>query len=153
ECALSWRAWGTSQGMTVDCEEFRLRRFAQRLTEIGEVRRIAAPTDLARVARDIEASTEACWFESVGPDKLELVAGISGSRRRLALAFATGERNLIAAVAQRIATPQPVIEVESAAAPVHARVLTGDDIDLTRLPFYLQHEMDGGPYISSAIDF
>ncbi|MGH3168047.1 MAG: UbiD family decarboxylase domain-containing protein, partial [Trebonia sp.] len=32
-------------------------------------------------------------------------------------------------------------------------VLTGDEIDLSRLPFYLQHEYDGGPYISSAIDY
>jgi 2,5-furandicarboxylate decarboxylase 1 len=139
--------------MTIDCEEFRLRRFAQRLAEIGEARRIEAPTDLASVAREIEASVEACWFQSVGPDKLELVAGISGSRRRLALAFETDERNLIGTVARRIATTQPVIEVDAAAAPVQARVMTGDDIDLTRLPFYLQHEMDGGPYISSAIDF
>ena len=36
---------------------------------------------------------------------------------------------------------------------MHQVVLTGDDIDLTTLPFYLQHDLDGGPYISSAIDF
>ena len=31
-------------------------------------------------------------------------------------------------------------------------VLTGDQIDLTRLPFHLQHEHDGGCYISSGLD-
>jgi UbiD family decarboxylase len=32
-------------------------------------------------------------------------------------------------------------------------VLRGDDIDLTKLPFHLQHELDGAPYISSGIDY
>ena len=31
--------------------------------------------------------------------------------------------------------------------------MTGEAIDLARLPFYLQHELDAGPYISAAIDF
>ena len=38
-------------------------------------------------------------------------------------------------------------------APVHQVVRKGDDVDLTRLPFHLQHEFDGGVYISSAIDY
>ena len=32
-------------------------------------------------------------------------------------------------------------------------VLTGNEIDLTKLPIHVQHELDGGPYISSSIDF
>jgi len=32
-------------------------------------------------------------------------------------------------------------------------VLTGDDADLTKLPVHLQHGADGGPYISSSIDY
>ena len=32
-------------------------------------------------------------------------------------------------------------------------VRTGADIDLSTLPFHLQHDQDGAPYISSAIDF
>ena len=31
--------------------------------------------------------------------------------------------------------------------------MTGDQVDLTTLPFHLQHEHDGGCYISSGIDF
>ena len=56
-----------------------------------------------------------------------MVAGISASRRRLAMAFESDERGLTRSVVQRIATPQPVIEVASADAPVHAKVMTGDD--------------------------
>jgi 2,5-furandicarboxylate decarboxylase 1 len=46
-----------------------------------------------------------------------------------------------------------VIEIPSAEAPVHQVVKTGDQIDLTKLPFHPQHEYDGGTYISSGIDY
>jgi len=36
---------------------------------------------------------------------------------------------------------------------VHQVVRRGNDIDLSRLPFHVQHEQDGGTYISSGIDF
>src|SRR5262249_48450617 len=36
---------------------------------------------------------------------------------------------------------------------VHQVIRKGADIDLTRLPFHVQHEYDGGTYISSGIDF
>jgi UbiD family decarboxylase len=40
--------------------------------------------------------------------------------------------------------PQPPVEVPSDEAPVHEVVLTGEKADLTKLPFYVQHEFDGG---------
>src|SRR5262249_13050706 len=48
---------------------------------------------------------------------------------------------------------QPVIELPSEQAPVHQAVQTGAAIDLTKLPFHLQHEYDGGVYISAGIDY
>jgi 2,5-furandicarboxylate decarboxylase 1 len=138
---------------SIDFDRFRLRRFVERLAAEGEVRRVEKAVNLAELAGEIESTPQATWFRNVGPESLEIAAGISGSRRRIAMAFETDERNLMLTVAQRIATTQPVVEVSSADAPVHARVITGDAINLTRLPFYLQHEFDGGPYISSAIDF
>jgi len=137
----------------IEYDRFRLRRFVKRLAAEGEALRIEKPVDLADLARDIESRPQASWFQSVGPDRLEVVAGVSGSRRRLAMAFDADVRGITRAVVQRLRTEQPVIEVASADAPVHAVVRTGDDIDLSRLPFYLQHELDGGAYLSSAMDF
>ncbi len=136
-----------------DYDKFRLRRFVERLVAAGEVRRVDEPVSLAALARQIESTPLASLFASVGPERLEMVAGISGSRRRIAMAFDSDERALTRSVVQRIMTPQRVVEVASADAPVHARVMQGDDIDIARLPFYLQHELDAGPYISAAIDF
>ncbi|MFQ5575099.1 MAG: UbiD family decarboxylase domain-containing protein, partial [Terriglobia bacterium] len=43
--------------------------------------------------------------------------------------------------------------VSSSQAPVHEVVLTGEKADLTKLPFHVQHQFDGGTYISSGIDY
>ena len=52
-----------------------------------------------------------------------------------------------------MATPHPVVEVSPGEAPVREIVLTGDDADLTRLPFHPRREFDGGAYITLGIDF
>src|SRR3984957_10749861 len=137
----------------VDLDRFRLRRLVQQLTELGEVELHEEPVALADVSAIIEASDKAVLFRKAGPEQVELVAGVMGSRRRLAIALGVGEGDSVREYERRLASPQKHFEIPSSDAPVHQVVLTGDDIDLTRLPFYLQHDLDGGPYISSAIDF
>jgi 2,5-furandicarboxylate decarboxylase 1 len=137
----------------VDFERFRLRRLVEELTRLGEVEVHDEPVALADLSSVIEASDKAVHFRNAGPERLELVAGVMGSRRRLAVALGVEERDSLGEYERRMASPQAHFEVRSADAPVHQVVLTGDDIDLTKLPFYLQHDLDGGPYISSAIDF
>jgi UbiD family decarboxylase len=108
---------------------------------------------LADLSAVIEASSKAKYFKRVGAEQYEMVAAVSGSRRRLAAAFGTDERNVIHEYMRRMNDPQPIVEVPSSDAPVHQVVLEGDDIDLAKLPFHLQHELDGAPYISSGIDY
>jgi UbiD family decarboxylase len=81
------------------------------------------------------------------------VAAASGSRRRLAAALGVDERDAGKEYLSRLGKPQPTVEVPTNVAPVHQVVRTGADVDLTRLPFHLQHEYDGGVYISSGIDY
>jgi 2,5-furandicarboxylate decarboxylase 1 len=139
--------------MTLDFEKFRLRRLVERLTALGEVEAHHEPVALGSLATLIEASPKVTHFHNVGPDRLEIVAGIASSRRRLAIAFGVDESALLPEYQKRLQRPQQVVEVSSSEAPVHQIVLTGDKVDLTRLPFYLQHELDGAPYISAAIDY
>ena len=138
---------------TPDTESFRLRRLVEQLIRLGEVEVHEEPVALADLAHVIEASDKAVLFRRVGPEQLELVAGVMGGRRRLAAALGVAEKDSVAEYQRRMASPQTRYEVPSPDAPVHQVVLTGDEIDLTKLPFYLQHEYDGGPYISSAIDY
>jgi UbiD family decarboxylase len=137
----------------VDLDKFRLRSFVEKLIAIGEMEVHEEAVSLAELSAVIESSPKAKYFKRVGAEQYEMVAAVSGSRRRLAAAFGTDERNVIHEYMRRMNDPQPVVEVPSADAPVHQVVLKGDDIDLTRLPFHLQHELDGAPYISSGIDY
>ncbi len=137
----------------VDLDKFRLRRFAEKLIAIGEMEVYEEPVSLAQLSAAIESSPKAKYFKRVGAEQYEMVAAVSGSRRRLAAAFGTDERNVIHEYMRRMNDPQPVVEVPSSEAPVHEVVLRGDDIDLVKLPFHLQHELDGAPYISSGIDY
>jgi UbiD family decarboxylase len=137
----------------VDLDKFRLRNFVRKLIEIGEMDVWEQPVSLADLSAAIESNAKAKYFKRVGAEQYEMVAAVSGSRRRLAAAFGTEERNVIHEYMRRMNDPQPVVEVSSQDAPVHQVVVTGDDIDLTKLPFHLQHELDGAPYISSGIDY
>ena len=136
----------------IDCEKFRLRRLVERLIELGEVDIHDEPVALGDMSGIIEATTKATLFRNAGPDKLEIVGAVGGSRRRVAAAFEVDERAVTREVMRRLANPQTVVEVPRGDAPVQAVVLTGDQIDLSRLPFHLQHEHDGGCYISSGLD-
>lgn len=137
----------------IDFEKYRLRTFVQKLIEMDEVEIHDQPLPLTKLSGIIEATTKAILFKNAGPERVELVAKVAGSRRRLAAAFNTSEDKLYDTYFARKANPQKVVEVPSDEAPVQAVRFTGDDIDLSRLPFHPQHEFDGSCYISSAIDY
>src|SRR5262249_50030440 len=96
---------------------------------------------------------KALLFKKAGSDQVEMVAKTAGNRKRLAAAFETSEDRLYEEYFKRLASPQPVVEVPTGDAPVHAVVVTGADVDLTKLPFHPQHAYDGSCYLSSAIDY
>jgi UbiD family decarboxylase len=137
----------------MDLDAFRLRTLLDRLIAAGEVAVRDAPTPLAAVSGLLEASDQAVFFRNAGPERFELVGGIAGSHRRLGVAFDCAPDRLALAYLDRMSRPQKTIDIAHADAPVQAIQITGDAIDATKLPFHLQHERDGAPYISSAIDF
>ena len=108
---------------------------------------------MADLAAAIAETPKAVVFKDAGPEHFEIVAAAGGSRRRLAEALGVDERDAGKEYLNRLGKPQPMIEVASDVAPVHQVVRKGDDVDLTRLPFHLQHELDGGVYISASIDY
>lgn len=134
-------------------DKFRLRRLVERLIDMGEVEIHEEPVALSELSPMIEATAKALLFRKAGPEQHELVGAVSASRRRLAAAFGVSEDKMRDEYIRRMANPQKTFEVPSDEAPVHEVVLTGDQIDLTKLPFHVQHEYDGAPYISSGIDF
>lgn len=136
----------------VDCERFRLRRFVERLAQIGECEIHDQPIDLIDVAAVLDGNPRATWFKSVGPEKAELVGNVMGSRKRLAMALDTDEAGLLPEIMRRLANPQKPVVVEAKDAPVQDVVLKGEAADLCALPVHLQHGEDGAPYISAGLD-
>src|SRR5690348_14844879 len=137
----------------LDCEKYRLRRFVETLIDLGEVEIHDEPVPLTGLSAIIEGTDKAVLFRKAGPEQVELVAKTAGNRRRLAAAFGTSVEKLYDEYFKRLATPQPVVEVLSDEAPVHAIKIAGTDVDLTKLPFYPHHAYDGSCYLSSAIDY
>ena len=136
-----------------DPNKFRLRRFVEHLDKIDELEIRDDPVPLSELSRHIEANDKAILFRNAGPEAVELVANVSGSRERLAAALGVEEDEAVAEFQRRLDTPQPVYTVDEKDAPVREVVVTGEDIDLTKLPFHPQHAFDGSTYLSSALDF
>jgi 2,5-furandicarboxylate decarboxylase 1 len=136
--------------MSADLEQFRLRTFLRGLPD-EHLKQHGGSVALVDIAALLEGSAQAHVFARPG-DGPELVGNVMGSRERLAQAFGTTPGQLVPEVLKRLRTPQPLLTVERAQAPVQQVVLQGDQADLTQLPVHLQHELDGAPYIG-AIDF
>lgn len=136
----------------VDTEAFRFRSFVESLPA-DQLERHDEALTLAAVAKILEGNPRAVLFTNVGPQGQSLAGNVLGSRERMARAFGVTPDKLLAEIQRRLAVKGQVVELESAQAPLHEVVLTGDDIDVTKLPTHLQHGRDGGPYISAALDF
>src|ERR1700744_501301 len=132
---------------TVDTERFRLRNFIDRLVQSGECEVYDKPIDLVDVGNVLEGNRKAVLFKAAGPEKAELVGNVMASRKRIAEALDTDERNLLATLSKRLNTLHPPIKVSSQQAPVQQVVLKDDEADLCALPVHLQHGADGAPYI------
>jgi 2,5-furandicarboxylate decarboxylase 1 len=136
----------------IDTERFRLRRFVERLVQLGECEIHDQPIDLIDVGAVLDGNPRATWFKAVGPEKAELIGNVMGSRKRLALALDTDETGLLAAITERLASPHKPVKVAAKDAPVQQVVLKGEKADLCTLPVHLQHGEDGAPYISAGLD-
>jgi 2,5-furandicarboxylate decarboxylase 1 len=141
-------------GRECDFEKFRLRRFVDTLISLGEVEIHDAPVPLTGMSAIIEGSgPKAVLFKQAGPERVEIAAKVAASRSRLVAAFGSTHQTVYDDYLARFGNPKKSFEVPSDEAPVHAVKITGQDVDLTKLPFHPQHEFDGSCYISSGIDY
>src|SRR5262249_34252279 len=72
------------EALGVDLEKFRLRHFVEALAGIGEVETHDEPVALGDLSKVIESSAKATHFKRVGAEQLELIAAVSGGRKRIA---------------------------------------------------------------------
>ena len=143
----------TAKSANIDLEKYRLRRFVDRLIDMGDVEVHDEPVALTSLGSIIERTEKAVLFKKAGPEGTEIVAKAAGSRSRVIAAFNSTEEKIYDEYYKRLANPQKVVEIPSGDAPVHAVKITGKDVDLTKLPFYPHHAFDGSCYLSCGIDY
>src|SRR5438477_2187115 len=136
----------------IDYDTYRLRSFVEALGE-SELERRTGTTKIAAIAGALEANPKAVLFEAAGVGGYPLVGNALASRSRFALAFGVTPQKLLPEILRRLRGKPEMVEVSREEAPVQAVVMTGADIDLTKLPVHLQHGKDGGLYISAGMDF
>jgi 2,5-furandicarboxylate decarboxylase 1 len=134
----------------VDFEAYRLRTFVAGLGA-DELERRPGVTKLSAIAQTLEANPKAVLFDEAGGHPL--VGNLMASRSRFARAFGVAPQKLLPEILRRLRLKPDIIEVSRDEAPAQQVVLTGADVDLTKLPVHLQHGKDGGPFISAAMDF
>lgn len=130
------------------------RAFLTALKNAGELVDIARPVspkyDIAKaLAKASSVQGPALMFAQTGTD-FPLVAGVYGTRKRALIAFEATERTIHDKVLKGINEQVGPIDFKGAA-PCQEVVLTGDAIDVTRLPVPIYSPKDGGPYITAGI--
>ncbi len=92
----------------------------------------------------------AVLFKNIKGSKIPLLLNLHGTYERVALSINTDVHAMVPEYGKREGSPIPTTLVSSDQAPVHEVVLTGDQIDVTKLPSLIHQELDAGPYITSA---
>src|SRR6201992_2486446 len=110
----------TTAAAKLDFDKYRLRNFVDRLIEIGEVEVHDKPVPLTGLSPIIEGTEKAVLFKKAGPEQVEMVAQNAATRNRVAAAFETTEDKIYDEYFKRLGNPQPLVEVPSGDAPVHA---------------------------------
>ena len=139
-----------------------LRSFISRLEDAGQLVRIQRQVDLEYELADIAAALErrrqpAPLFEEVRGSDWPVFASAVANQTRAALALGC-ERGEVVEVMGHALEPAngiPPVRIEdasaTAAAAWKANVVTGDEVDVRRLPIPTHAAGDGGPFITGGV--
>src|SRR5258706_15094661 len=102
----------------VDLDKFRLRRFVERLVDMGEVEIHDEPVPVTGLGAIIEGTDKALLFKRAGPEQMEIVGKTADTRKRLAGAFETGGDKLHEEYFRRLANPHTTTTVHAGDPPL-----------------------------------
>ncbi len=107
--------------------------------------------ELTRIIYKLEEQNKrpAVLFKKVLGSDLPVLTNLFGNRERLALALDTTGEKLNRVYREREKKLIPPVIVASG--PIQERVMTGGDVDLTKLPIVHHNSGDAGPYITAGV--
>jgi 2,5-furandicarboxylate decarboxylase 1 len=126
------------------------RQFLDRLRKAGELVDLHQPIDIRHISTLVDQAKTALMFHNVIGYERPVVSGIIRSRERAIMALgAETYREIEDKLANGIANPiKPKMMNGS---PTHEVVLTGDEVDLYKLPIPMSSIFDGGPMITAGV--
>ena len=126
------------------------RQFLDRLRQNGELVDLHQPVDIRHIATLVDQAKTALYFHNVIGYDMPVVSGIIRSRERAMMALgAETYREIEDKLSQAIAKPIPPKYVKTS--PAREVTLTGDDVDLYKLPIPMSSIYDGGPMITAGV--
>lgn len=135
-----------------------LREFLEELKKRNDLmvidRKVSTKHEIAAFSRkSSDLGGPALLFTNVEGYDMPVLASLYGSRERVQLALNLGN-DTKSTIKEYVAHENKFIEpemVEDKDAPVHEVVITGDDIDLNKLPILTNFAKDLGPYITAGV--
>ncbi len=128
--------------------QFIKRDYPEEIRTIEE--EVEANYEITAIAMESEkGKNQALYFNNVKGSQFPIVTNLLGTRRRIALAVGTTVDNFYSTWdvrTQKLVGPQ-VVE----SGPVKGEVITGEKIDLYKLPIFKHFEQDAGEYVTSGV--
>jgi UbiD family decarboxylase len=126
------------------------RQFLDRLRQTGELVDLHQPVDIRHIATLVDQAKTALFFHKVIGYDIPVVSGIIRSRERAMMGLgAETYREIEDKLSAAIAKPIPPKYVKTS--PTREVVMTGDDVDLYKLPIPMSSIYDGGPMITAGV--
>ena len=126
------------------------RQFLDRLRQTGELVDLHQPVDIRHIATLVDQAKTALFFHKVIGYDMPVVSGIIRSRERAMMGLgAETYREIEDKLAAAIAKPIPPKHVKTS--PTREVVMTGDEVDLYKIPIPMSSIYDGGPMITAGV--
>ena len=129
-------------------EDFR--QFLDRLRQAGELVDLHQPVDIRHIATLVDQAKTALLFHKVIGYDMPVVSGIIRSRERAIMSMGCKTyREIEDRLQNALNNPIPSKLVKTS--PADDTFITGDDVDLYKLPIPMSSIYDGGPMITAGI--
>lgn len=134
-----------------------LRDFLSELQRCGELLRISEDVDpkyeiCAYLRHIADAAGPAVVFERIKGYDMPGLANLFGTEKRIAMALGVELKDMNRVVGERLRKRLPPVLVDRKEAPCKQVVMTGKNVDLSKIPFPLWNEGDGGTYITAGLN-
>ena len=126
------------------------RGFLDRLRQAGQLVDLHQPVDIRHIATLVDQADTALYFHDVIGYDMPVVSGIIRSQERAIMSM--GCRNYPEIEAKlKTALDHPIPPKPVNTSPTREVVMTGDEVDLYKLPIPMSSIYDGGPMITAGI--